>query len=193
MFVINGNKSWDHPLLRDCSASEPGNLSGQGSTERLGERKASVVGIFHVPHLLHQPSSLCCTWAWSTLQMEDEDDWDGGWWPGWGRTRTWGDRSNSHVTNTLQLTKHFHVFLGTQACKTIYGMPSGSQALPKPRMELLVQVFFSHADLTDHWDMGSKQITTPALWHRTVIWRPPLDPYVRQWDADWWMHLCPVV
>lgn len=43
---------------------------------------------------------------------------------------------NSHVTNTLQLVKHFQGFLVTQACKTIYGMPSGSQALPKPRMNL---------------------------------------------------------
>lgn len=86
----------------------------------------------------------------------------GGRWPGWGG-------SNSHVTNTLQLTKHSHVFLGTQACQTIYGMPSGSQALPKPRMELLIQVFFSHVDLTGPRDMGSKQITTPhydtELWH----------------------------
>lgn len=90
-----------------------------------------------------------------------------------------GGGSNSHVTNTLQLTKHFHVFLGTQACQTIYGMPSGSQALPKPRMEFLIQVFFSHVDLTDPRDMGSKQITTPhydtELWHAVHHWIPASD------------------
>lgn len=119
------------------SAPQPSlvTFQGKGAQSYKGE-SGKCRGIF--PHPDAPPSSAAPEQP-PTLQMGMM----------WGL----GGVHNSHVTDTLQLIKHFQVFLVTQACKTIYGMLSGSKALSNLGWNSHIQVF-SHKDLKDHWDMG---------------------------------------
>lgn len=84
--------------------------------------------------------------------------------------------NNSHVTDALHLTRHFHVFLVTQACKTIYGTPSGSWALPKPGMKPSHLVLLPQGpERSLGW--ASKRIISPgASWQDAVMVPSAMDP-----------------